>query len=200
MNPSSARIAASRGKALNDVLTARKRMSAVLSWNTTNNGEPAPKTAVATWAIAVGPPSLVGWNPKATPTTAIPMKMTARRTAMIDIVLAAFFDSGGLNAGTPLAMASTPVRATDPPANARNSSRSVTGSSGFGGAMTSGGAGIGTTVPDTIRARPSPTIRSAIPTKRYVGTAKMLPDSRRPRRFASVMSVIETIAISIRKS
>ena len=33
-------------------------------------------------------------------------------------VVAAFFDSGGLNAGTPLAMASTPVRATEPLANA----------------------------------------------------------------------------------
>ena len=34
---------------------------------------------------------------------------------------------------------------------------------------------------------------------RYVGTAKMFPDSRRPRRLATVISVIETNAISIRK-
>jgi len=40
-------------------------------------------------------------------------------------VLAAFFASGGLNAGTPLAIASTPVSATDPPANALSSSRRV---------------------------------------------------------------------------
>ncbi len=31
---------------------------------------------------------------------------------------------------------------------------------------------------------------SALPTKRYVGTAKMLPDSRRPRRLPSVMSAM----------
>ena len=37
-------------------------------------------------------------------------------------MLAAFFDSGGLNAGTPLAIASTPVSATEPLANARRSS------------------------------------------------------------------------------
>ena len=38
---------------------------------------------------------------------------------MIVIVFAAFFASGGLKAGTPLAIASTPVRATEPAANAR---------------------------------------------------------------------------------
>ncbi len=32
----------------------------------------------------------------------------------IVMVLAAFFDSGGLNAGTPFAIASTPVSATEP--------------------------------------------------------------------------------------
>ena len=37
---------------------------------------------------------------------------------MIDRVFAALRASGGLNAGTPLAIASTPVRATEPPANA----------------------------------------------------------------------------------
>ena len=47
---------------------------------------------------------------------------------MTDIVLAAFFASGGLNAGTPLAMASTPVRATEPPAKALSSSRMPTAS------------------------------------------------------------------------
>ena len=38
-------------------------------------------------------------------------------------VVAAFFASGGLNAGTPVAIASVPVRATAPAANARRSSR-----------------------------------------------------------------------------
>ena len=43
--------------------------------------------------------------------------------------LAAFLASGGLNAGTPVAIASVPVRATAPAANARRRSRIVTGSS-----------------------------------------------------------------------
>ena len=42
---------------------------------------------------------------------------------MAVMVLAAFFASGGLNAGTPLAIASTPVSATEPPAKALSSNR-----------------------------------------------------------------------------
>ena len=44
------------------------------------------------------------------------------------IVLAAFLASGGLNAGTPLAIASTPVSATEPPAKALSRSRMPIGS------------------------------------------------------------------------
>ena len=47
-------------------------------------------------------------------------------------VVAAFLDSGLWNAGTPLAMASTPVKATEPLANARRTSRMVSGSSTLG--------------------------------------------------------------------
>ena len=43
-------------------------------------------------------------------------------------VVAALRDSGGLNAGTPVAIASVPVSATAPAANARNTRRSVIGS------------------------------------------------------------------------
>ena len=55
---------------------------------------------------------------------------------MIVIVFAAFFASGGLNAGTPLAIASTPVNATEPPANALSSSRMPTTSVPSGTART----------------------------------------------------------------
>ena len=51
------------------------------------------------------------------------MNRTASRTAITASVVAAFFASGGLNAGTPVAIASVPVRATAPAANARSSSR-----------------------------------------------------------------------------
>ena len=58
---------------------------------------------------------------------------------MAVIVSAAFFDSGGLNAGTPLAMASTPVSATEPPANALSRSRIPSVSVPNGTASGSGG-------------------------------------------------------------
>ena len=44
-------------------------------------------------------------------------------------VVAAFFASGGLNAGTPVAIASVPVSATAPDANARRIRIRVSGSS-----------------------------------------------------------------------
>jgi hypothetical protein len=47
------------------------------------------------------------------------MKRVAQRKAMITSVVAAFFASGGLNAGTPFETASTPVMAVHPFANAR---------------------------------------------------------------------------------
>ena len=64
----------------------------------------------------------------------------------------------------------------------------------------SGSGGTGAAVPVTIRNAPIATIASARPTNRYVGTAKMLPDSRSPRRLATVIRAIDTNAISIRKS
>ncbi len=67
---------------------------------------------------------------------------------MTDIVLAAFFASGGLNAGTPLAMASTPVRATDPPAKALSRSRTPTTSVPMGTASV--GTGTWVIVPVSI--------------------------------------------------
>jgi len=44
----------------------------------------------------------------------------------------------------------------------------------------------------TIRNTPTPIIVSAAITKRYVGIAKMFPDSRRPRRLPIVMSTMAT--------
>ena len=55
---------------------------------------------------------------------------------MIVIVLAAFRDSGGLNAGTPFATASVPVSADDPLANARMTRRMLRPSRGTGYGVT----------------------------------------------------------------
>ena len=84
--------------------------------------------------------------------------------AIAVIVSAAFFDSGGLNAGTPLAIASTPVSATEPPANAFSRRRMPSVSVPNGTA--SGWGGTGTTVPVTMWNAPMATIPRASPTNR----------------------------------
>ena len=87
---------------------------------------------------------------------------------MAVIVLAAFFASGGLNAGTPLAIASTPVSATEPPAKALSRSRMPIGSSARSPNGHGVGLGVGTwtTVPPTMLTTPIATIPSASPTNR----------------------------------
>ncbi len=55
------------------------------------------------------------------------MNRIASSAAMYASVDAAFFDSGGLKAGTPVAIASVPVSATAPAAKARSSRISESG-------------------------------------------------------------------------
>ena len=76
-----------------------------------------PKTRPATSAMTVV--SMPGTMPKPLARNVMPTKRTASRTAMTASVVAAFRGSGGLNAGTPVAMASVPVRATAPEAKER---------------------------------------------------------------------------------
>jgi hypothetical protein len=146
------------------VFAARNRMSAVLAAKTTNSTESAPNAIWAAMATTDGPPSSVGRRPNVTANTVSPMNRMPRSTAIADIVLLAFRASGGLNAGTPLAMASTPVSATEPPANALSRRRMVTASVPNGTASWRGG--IGTTVPSTMRTTPMATMARARPTNR----------------------------------
>ena len=81
-------------------------------------------------------------------------------------VVAAFFASGGLKAGTPVAMASVPVSATAPAAKARNSSRSVSGWIVSCTWPESTGTYSAPSPRTTIRNTPTPIISSADPTKR----------------------------------
>src|SRR5216117_3210385 len=81
-----------------------------------------------------------------------PRNMTARMVAMVTIVWAALRDSGGLNAGMPLEMASVPVMTADPTANARSSRNRENASVGAG--IWRGGGAWKLTV--KYRNRPSP--------------------------------------------
>ncbi len=81
------------------------------------------------------------------------MNRTASSTATIVSVVAAFLGSGGLKAGTPLAIASVPVSATEPEAKARMISSSPSGSRGSG-APGSGEGGAACSPRTTIRYTP----------------------------------------------
>ena len=118
----------------------------------------------------------------------MPTKMTPSRTAMTVSVVAAFLASGGLNAGTPLLIASVPVRATDPNAKARRMRIAETAANPSAGGAMGGGVKLAAGSPLAIRRIPRAMSAIAPTTYMYVGTAKMFPDSRRPRRLATVRS------------
>src|SRR5882672_5668063 len=104
----------------------------------------------------------------------MPRNIAIASTAMVTSVAAAFFDSGGRNAGTPSETASTPVMAVQPLANAV-SSRNVV--SGTDPALGGSGASTGTNVPVRYRYTPKAIRPNMQTTKKYVGTAKIWPDS-----------------------
>ncbi len=116
MNPSRARIDASRGKSAKLVWAANTRIP-IVEMRRTYQAGPWPKvarpTCESTDSVADGrAPAVVARKE-------MPRKTKPRITAIITIVAWAFFHSGGLNAGVPFEMASVPVIALQPSANAR---------------------------------------------------------------------------------
>ena len=91
------------------------------------------------------------------------MNRTPSRTAIATSVFAAFLASGGWNAGTPLAIASVPVRATDPLANAFSRRKSPSPSVPF---WTASAWWMSTAWPVTTFTIPMPIIDRARPRKR----------------------------------
>src|SRR5215813_6717817 len=102
----------------------------------------------------------------------MPRNIVIDSAAIISIVAAAFFDSGGLNAGTPFDTASTPVMAVQPFENAVSSRNSVNGApvEATGSGVVTGGMW-----PVRTRQAPTPISASVVTTKKYVGMAKMRP-------------------------
>src|ERR1700759_707787 len=100
----------------------------------------------------------------------MPRNIVIDSTAIISIVAAASFDSGGLNAGTPFDTASTPVIAVQPFENAVSNKNSVNGC-----AVTCVGAIATTGCTEPVSAWIAPTTISAsvVKMKKYVGTAKI---------------------------
>ena len=111
-------------------------------------------------------------------------------------VEAAFLLFGGLNAGTPLLMASTPVSAVQPEVNARKLRKArAKPVKGFSGSITVNEWDSANRVsPEAMRAMAHNNIDRIANMKAYTGIAKIDPDSRTPRRFISVITKINPIA------
>src|SRR5437763_8127485 len=129
-------------------------------------------------------------------TDAVWLGMACRRTVRLETptnsaiaitpraarVFAAFSPCGCRKALTPFAIASTPVSAVEPEANARRRTKSVTAPAPAG--RECGTVAVGQE-PAAQRTTPVPTRANIAVTKAYVGRAKRRPDSRTPRRFAT---------------
>lgn len=119
--------------------------------------------------------------------------------AMIAIVIRAFLASGGLNVGVPLAIVSTPVSADAPEEKARSTSQMVRPCvatiSSAGGPASVNDPGES---PMSTRTKPTATVLPIATMKKYVGAAKIDPDSRTPRRLPSVKKMTKKTAIGTR--
>src|SRR5262249_2928222 len=119
-----------------------------------------------------------------------PRNITPSNDPMTTRVLRAFFHAGGLNAGTPLEIASTPVTAAPPDPNALSTTKTVAprssplpgGGPRPGMPATPGGGPCGSE-DVTPRTMPTPIRMNMLTMKKYVGTANIFPDSFVPRRL-----------------
>src|SRR6266536_2537079 len=111
------------------------------------------------------------------------MKSEIAITPRMPRVVAAFFPLGVRKAPTPFEIASTPVRATAPEANARTSRKTPIAPDPT---VTGWGTVACGQLPATHFPTPTATSTNIAATKEYVGRANAIPDSRTPRRLTSV--------------
>ena len=102
-----------------------------------------------------------------------------------------------MNAGTPLEIASIPVRAVAPEENARSSRNRPTE---LEPAAIVPSWDTVSMFPVATLTRPTMIIVANVTRKKYVGMAKIVPDSRSPRRLPIVSSDTKTTARMTRSS
>src|SRR3954454_2675011 len=145
---------------------------------------PDGKTARAISDTTDGVPVVVGTAYVCTASQETPRNIAIAIAPSAVSVVAAFRPCGLRNALTPLAIASTPVSAVEPEANARSTTNAVT-------APAPPTIGCGETacghVPSAQRANPTPISAKIDATNAYVGIAKRIPASLTPRRFANAI-------------
>ncbi len=204
--PSRARIEPRTGKPLKAVLAARTRIRAVTTDTNTNIGVKFEKTAWATWAITVfcsvpgGMPirsSVVSatFTLVTTANHVMPPNIVMAIAPSIARVVAAFLLFGLRNAGTPLLIASMPVRAVVPDEKARAIRNTRAAPAKFAsGLITQSADSASRTSPRLIRTPAQMSIVKMAKMKAYVGMAKALPDSRTPRRLMRASSAVRPMA------
>ncbi|CAM5655644.1 hypothetical protein SCYAM73S_01770 [Streptomyces cyaneofuscatus] len=130
----------------------------------------------------------------------IPQNMVTASSPIIASVVAAFLDFGLRKAGTPLLIASTPVRAAQPEEKARRRRKTSAKPAmpWCSGLISNSEVGACIVSPRTRpRNAPQRSMRKTPATKRYVGTANSFPDSLTPRRFITVSSTMAPTAQSV---
>ena len=125
----------------------------------------------------------------------MPRKKTARMVTIQASVIAALREAGALKAPTPLEIASVPVMATHPSAKARsmrNVNAKPVGCRPRSRARAWGARGATEMCvsPSMSRAMPVPISASITAMNTYVGRLNAAPDSRTPRRFTSIRTMI----------
>ena len=128
-NRSRASSAANRGKPWNDVFAARTSTASVRIWTAQYMKPlhvPAGKTPRASCDSTDGVPESAGSACMCTASHETPTNIAIAITPSVASVVAAFRPCGRRNAFTPFAIASTPVSAVEPDANARRTTNSVT--------------------------------------------------------------------------
>ena len=115
-------------------------------------------------------------------------------------VFCALRHSGGLKAGTPFEIASTPVIAALPEASACSAMKSGTPASSPSPCPLVAAACPGSRDPVASRTSPITISEMTLRMNRYVGAAKIFPDSRTPRRFPSAIRQMKITAIGTRNT
>lgn len=127
----------------------------------------------------------------------MPTSIVTASTPISSSVVAAFFDFGLRNAGTPLLIASTPVSAAAPDENDRR----IRNTNAMPAQLPSScsvkpALSARISVPVTAWNSPQTTMIRMPAMKPYVGMANALPDSRTPRRFSAVSTATITTEAS----
>ena len=157
MNESRARNDDRRGKSAKAVLAASARTRTVATWITMKNA-PSPTTTRATCESTVFSSDGSGTMPIVLAMKLMPRNRAAKIPAAQTSVMRALRHSGGLKAGTPSEIASTPVRAAAPELNARRMRRMPSASPPASALSHSLGGVYSGNVPVAARTTPMPTI------------------------------------------